>query len=114
MNLAEMADKIISVYNPTDISIVNKQDHSQAVSCSWEDNSRLSSIEANIGSLTQKIHKLYAPNYNKPRYRNRSRSHPTSRNPTNRLCWYHYRSGAKAQKCISPCSFKELKVNQEN
>ncbi|GFY57442.1 uncharacterized protein TNIN_168521 [Trichonephila inaurata madagascariensis] len=81
-NLTEMADKIISVYNPTDISIINKQDKSQAISCSCENNSRLSSIEASIESLTQQIHKLYSPNYNKSRYRNRSRSCSTSRNST--------------------------------
>ncbi|GFR09298.1 uncharacterized protein TNCT_241751 [Trichonephila clavata] len=32
-NLAEMADKIMSVYNPTDISSINKQDQSRAISC---------------------------------------------------------------------------------
>ncbi|GFY01379.1 hypothetical protein TNCV_849871 [Trichonephila clavipes] len=90
-NLAEMADKIISVKNSTDI-----QPH--AISCSCEVNSRLSSIEASIESLAQQIHKLHTPNYNKPRYRNRSRSRSTSRNSTNRLCWYHYRFGTNALK----------------
>ncbi|GFY62835.1 uncharacterized protein TNIN_159711 [Trichonephila inaurata madagascariensis] len=112
-NVAEMADKIISVYNPTNISIINKEDQSQAISCSWDDNSRLSSIEANIESLTQQIHKLYTPNNNKPRHRNRPRSCSTFRNSDNRLCWYHYRFGAKVEKCISPYSFKESKINQE-
>ncbi|GFQ89801.1 hypothetical protein TNCT_22771 [Trichonephila clavata] len=69
-----MADKIMSVYNPTDISSINKQDQSHAISCSCEDNSRLSSIEASIESLAQQIHKLHSPNYNKPRYHNRSKS----------------------------------------
>ncbi|GFW68248.1 uncharacterized protein TNCV_1881281 [Trichonephila clavipes] len=113
-NLAEMADKIISVRNPTDISIISKQDQSQAVSCSCENNSRLSSIETSIESLTQQIHKLYTPIYNKPIYRNRSRCRSTYRNSTKRLCWYYYRFGVKAKKCIGPCSFKESKVNQEN
>ncbi|GFQ77489.1 uncharacterized protein TNCT_546711 [Trichonephila clavata] len=113
-NLAEMADKIMSVYNPTDISSINKQDQSRAISCSCEDNSRLSSIEASIESLAQQIHKLHSPNYNKPRYHNRSRSRSKSRSSSHRLCWYHYRFRANAQKCISPCSFKESKVNQEN
>ncbi|GFQ64597.1 hypothetical protein TNCT_613321 [Trichonephila clavata] len=54
-----MADKIMSVYNPTDISSINKQDQSRLISCSCEDNSRLSSIEASIESLSQKIHKLH-------------------------------------------------------
>ncbi|GFR04521.1 hypothetical protein TNCT_410381 [Trichonephila clavata] len=113
-NLAEMADKIMSVYNPTDISSINKQDQSFAISCSCEDNSRLSSIEASIESLAQQIHKLHSPNYNKPRYHNRSRSRSKSRSSSPRLCWYRYRFRANAQKCISPCSFKESKVNQEN
>ncbi|GFR12996.1 hypothetical protein TNCT_111831 [Trichonephila clavata] len=104
----------MSVYNPTDISSINKQDQSRAISCSCEDNSRLSSIEASIESLAQQIHKLHSPNYNKPRNRNRSRSHSKSRSSSHRLCWYHYRFRANAQKCISPCSFKESKVNQEN
>ncbi|GFR07885.1 uncharacterized protein TNCT_222271 [Trichonephila clavata] len=68
-NLAEMADKIMSVYNPTDILSVNKQDQSHAISCPCEDNSHLSSIEASIESLAQQTHKLHSPNYNKPRYR---------------------------------------------
>ncbi|GFR18091.1 hypothetical protein TNCT_572551 [Trichonephila clavata] len=29
------------------------------------------------------------------------------------MCWYHYRFGVNAQKCTSPCNFKETKVNQE-
>ncbi|GFR04514.1 uncharacterized protein TNCT_614161 [Trichonephila clavata] len=115
-NLAEMAHKIMLVYNPTDISSINKQDQSRTISCSCEDNSRLSSIEASIESLAQQIHKLHTPNYNKPSYRNRSRerSRSKSRNSSNRLWWYHNRFGANAHKCINPCSFKESKVNQKN
>ncbi|GFQ71622.1 hypothetical protein TNCT_222481 [Trichonephila clavata] len=101
-----MADKM-SVYNPTDISSINKQDQFRTISCSCEDNSSLSSIEASIESLAQQIHKLHSPNYNKPRYHNRSRSRSKSRSSSHRLCWYHYRFRANAQKCISPCSFKE-------
>ncbi|GFR04337.1 hypothetical protein TNCT_714311 [Trichonephila clavata] len=104
-----MADKIMSVYNPTDISSINKQDQSRAISCPCKDNSRLSSIEASIESLAQQIHKLHSPNYNQPRYRNRSRSCSKSRNSSHRLCWYHYRFGANAQKCISPCSLENQK-----
>ncbi|GFR26020.1 uncharacterized protein TNCT_687711 [Trichonephila clavata] len=103
-NLAVMADKIMSVYNPADISSINKQDQSRAISCSCEDNSRWSSIEASIESLAQQIHKLHSPNYNKPRSRSKSR------NSSHRLCCYHYRFGTNAQKCISPCSFKESKA----
>ncbi|GFQ76833.1 hypothetical protein TNCT_372091 [Trichonephila clavata] len=90
-----MVNKIMSVY-ATDISSINKQDKSLAISCSCGDNSRFCSIEAGIESLAQQIHKLHTPSYNKPRYRNRSRSHLTSRNSSNRLSWYHYRFGAKA------------------
>ncbi|GFQ96957.1 hypothetical protein TNCT_164651 [Trichonephila clavata] len=71
-NLAEMADKIMSVYNPTDISSINKQDQFRTISCSCEDISRLSSIEASIESLSQPIHKLHWPNYNKSRSHSKS------------------------------------------
>ncbi|GFR12695.1 hypothetical protein TNCT_417891 [Trichonephila clavata] len=55
INLAEMADKIISVYNPKDIGSNNKQDNSHATAYSCWDNFRLSSAEASIESLTQQM-----------------------------------------------------------
>ncbi|GFQ85206.1 hypothetical protein TNCT_131201 [Trichonephila clavata] len=60
-----MADKIMLMYNPIDISSINKQDKSRTISCSYDDNSSLRSIEASIESLTQQTHKLSTPNYNK-------------------------------------------------
>ncbi|GFR26389.1 hypothetical protein TNCT_70601 [Trichonephila clavata] len=51
-----MADKIMPVYNPIDISSTNEHDQSRTISCSCEDNFPFSSsIEASIESLTQQI-----------------------------------------------------------
>lgn len=52
----------------------------------------------------------YPRSHSKYGQRNRSRSHSRSqsrhRPEGHPLCWYHYRFGAQAKKCVTPCSYR--------
>lgn len=51
------------------------------------------------------------------RYRSRSRSHSRGRqvaDTASRLCWYHYRFGDRATKCVSPCARSGAVANQNS
>lgn len=69
-----------------------------------------------VAELTKQVSALTAQiNYrSRPRERDR-KSHQHRRSPSHRsqsnyrrypLCWYHYKHGTKAEKCIKPCDFK--------
>lgn len=44
--------------------------------------------------------------------RSRNHSRSRSRPKDHPLCWYHYRFGNRARKCIQPCTFKKAENSQ--
>lgn len=99
--LAEMADKIRDVTSFSEI-------HSASVLKPKADTSVLSEIndlKQQISQLNLKMDKLSA-SYQRSRSNSRNRNQRNRSPSRNRLCWYHFRFGEKATKCLKPCSFK--------
>ncbi|GBN68147.1 Transposon Tf2-6 polyprotein [Araneus ventricosus] len=67
--------------------------------------SELKEMKLQISELSKRVETLNArfPSLNAKK-RHRSRSESRERN--NRLCFYHYKFGDRAHKCIKPCSFQ--------
>ncbi|XP_038063154.1 uncharacterized protein LOC119733859 [Patiria miniata] len=111
--LADTADKIVEVSVPT-VSTVNT--HAAAVSSPEPAHTvaNFQTLETRINQLTEQVQALTGQLSRQTRQRSRSRdtsnhnrqsrSRRPSRDPTD--CWYHWRYGSKARKCVQPCSFK--------
>ena len=95
-NLSAMADRIWET-NPISI---NK------ISTSFE-TSELEKLRQQISLLTTQVSELSKRN-SRPTFRSRSKSKSRNSSPyaVQGVCFYHKRFGAKAQKCSSPCDFK--------
>lgn len=72
----------------------------------------LSTLTERVAELTRQVESLRLSQQRQPRfqngnYKNRSRSSSRTRSPPedHPHCWYHYRFGRKARRCVSPCSF---------
>lgn len=100
--LATMADKICDC-SDTEIHAVSSASENRM--------SRLDNIERRLESLCNKM-EAFGGSRSKSRAtgkRNRSKSSHRKDKP---LCWYHFKFGEKAKKCVTPCNFKQS--NQEN
>lgn len=112
-DLALLADKIMEAFNPSNLyEMSNKNEQVRP-------NTEISSLEAKLDELLKHVSLVDKPTIN--RNRDRSSSRPNySRNRSNspksptttkeyKYCWYHFRFGADATKCNSPCQFKASK-----
>lgn len=67
-------------------------------------NSRLEDIERKLENLCAKM-----DSFGKSRSRSKSKSGKRSRSKSSKrdksLCWYHFKFGDKAKKCVSPCNY---------
>lgn len=103
--LAKMADKIMEVGDFRG-NIAALASNSYAISATDD---RVSRLEKSIEELTQHIR-----NISISRSRSRSKTLPT-RNSKGGVtdekpyCWYHFKFGAAAQKCVQPCTFSKSK-----
>ena len=138
--LALIADKILEVTVPPSVSAVNAVAATTPPAATPHSSydSRLEDLQAQISQLTSLVkslvtdesqsgHRVYTnrershERYKKrdrSSQRSRSRSRYRTKNPprAGSECWYHWRFGDKALKCVKPCSFVESKDNppQEN
>lgn len=95
--IAEIADKIIEV-TPISVNAVKISDQSLNLT---DITSQLQDLSSQVAALSSQQKSQRISN-SRPRSRSRSSTPgPESR----RFCWYHYRFGNKAQKCIQPCSW---------
>ncbi|GBM36992.1 hypothetical protein AVEN_9478-1 [Araneus ventricosus] len=96
--LGEMADRMHE-YNLGEVAAVKA---SKPEYCTSE----LKEMKLQISELSKQVETLNArfASLNAKTRRNRSRSKSRERN--NRLCFYHYKFGDRAHKCIKPCSFQ--------
>lgn len=116
--LAVVADKILETFRPsTMFGISGKKQEIRPTS-------ELGALESKIDELLKHISLVDRSNSNVNNRRDRSRSFnsrnrsnsptsaqhsATSSNSKYNYCWYHYRFGADATKCNSPCQFKSPK-----
>lgn len=100
--LSEIADKIneISDLNP-DVSVVRKNsDHVNTT--------EIQELKTQILALTEKVDRL-GRSRSRDRFepRNRSRSNGRNKKVDKPYCWYHFKFGKNAKKCLKPCTFSE-------
>ena len=117
--LADIADKIVEVSVPSISTFkaavpLPEPGHAAAAS--------IHTLEARIDQLTTQVQALTCQLSQRPRQWSQSRGPSTtdrrfrSRSPAHSSteCWYHWRFGPKAQKCIPPCTYKSSPHTQGN
>lgn len=73
---------------------------------------RVAELTRQVEALSINHHRQSRPRTSGFRQKSQSRSHPRSNSRSrerpqgHQHCWYHYRFGAGARKCVSPCTFK--------
>lgn len=108
-NIAEMADKIICVYNTSEAFTITKA-LNPAISSNLTAtvDRRIEALEASIASLHEKFEKFTF--HNRARSGSRHSRNGASRSRSNsakrKYCWYHFKFGENAKKCTQPCAFK--------
>lgn len=114
-DLAILADKILETFRPSTLFAVSSSNQESRPS------TELSALEAKLDELINHIGLPGRSDSNFNRIRNRSSSRSSnSRNRSSsprssqntkdyKYCWYHFRFGADATKCNSPCQFKSSK-----
>ncbi|XP_041483400.1 uncharacterized protein LOC121430188 [Lytechinus variegatus] len=119
VDLAALADKIVEVAGPTSISnIQSKLAPSQTPPLPTHETT-VDQLSAQVAQLTMQVQALTCSMLENQRGRSRQRkSKDSSKRPQSvsrsphrseqhagAQCWYHWKHGSSAQKCISPCSF---------
>lgn len=105
--VAHMADKVFEVAPRTNSCHVEAATRSAAPASI----NRIDNLERKIDELTVKIEALSVQQrvrrheQGKSRSRSRRRSRSSSR--AGRECWYHWKYGDKAAKCIQPCAYSK-------
>lgn len=111
--LANAADKILEVHRPIDLCHISNSSLSQ----SSLHNSTTRELKSSIDALSKRFENFLVEsrgrsnsknrensNSNNNRQRSKSRSEKQSKQYPS--CWYHFKFGVNAQKCIKPCNFK--------
>lgn len=120
-DMAELADRIIEIV-PATMEVIgpaNGRVASQVASTSSQSTvpgSVLDNLVHTVAELSKRVESL-SMNYHrqsrshsrhtKDRAHRHSKSRSRSRPQDHPHCWYHYRFGDRARKCIQPCSFKK-------
>lgn len=111
--ILEVADQVYEAMQTANISSISSSEgHLTAPSraSEYSESSRIGNLEKQISELKSMVSNLSVRkgrSHSKPRHsRDSSRPRSLNRkfNEENRLCWYHFRFGNKAQKCVSPCA----------
>lgn len=103
--IAKMADKIMEVGDQNRVAEVSQNNVAGG--------SRIAALEEKMDRLICEISKLKVHNRGRSsgrsfqdRNRSRSRSHSrASSTVRHEKCWYHYKFGDKANRCVKPCNF---------
>ena len=103
--VAEAADKAIDTMRP-EIQQVT-QEHAQPSTSTTSDSNSISTlllqICRGINDLTTEIRT--ARDRSRSRTRSRSKSSSRRYSPASGFCWYHFKFGPKARKCVAPCNY---------
>lgn len=99
---AELADQIMDI-------VSSSPQVAAAGRSGTSDDSQVSAITKRLDAMDAKLDRLSRPKARRPasaNRRGRSASHRSQssyrKHPT---CWYHFKFGAKANKCVKPCDF---------
>lgn len=110
-----LADKIWDVLNKNQISMISSNNTYSTNQEIFQTFSKITSqICQNLEKLNLEISELRASrpiNRDEPTFRRNSRSR--SRRRFNK-CWYHFKYGANAHKCIPPCNFQSNNTDSNN
>jgi hypothetical protein len=104
-SLAKMADKIMEVSEFNNITAIAS---SHLPTSSNGTNDRIARLEKKVDDLTKCLNKISTK-----RSRSRSKTPATastndgSSNVDKPFCWYHFKYGESAHKCVEPCKFKQ-------
>nr|XP_042907017.1 uncharacterized protein LOC122271093 [Parasteatoda tepidariorum] len=112
--MAEMADKIIGIFSSTELCTVDKVS-SKTFEHNNISNEKFNSLEISIAELTKKFDTFITrsrPQDKSVTARDRSRSR--SQSSRYKLCWYHFKFGNKAHRCVKPCQFQKPTNTSEN
>ncbi|XP_065196398.1 uncharacterized protein LOC135827889 [Sycon ciliatum] len=90
--LADMADRVLEVAQPTPIIAAAPAASSAA--------SEIAELRAQIAALTTSM-----DNMRSHRGRSRASTPASSRSSSPKLCFYHARFGKRARKCTTPCTY---------
>lgn len=93
-SLSIMADKIADTAEAWDINAITSQSASTSTSY-------LQSLEMKIEALTKQMEVLSRHT----RSRSKSRNRATGKSNSKPSCWYHFKFGDRATKCVQPCTF---------
>lgn len=120
VELAALADKIVEVAGPPTIAHVLPKSvptHTQAHAAP-HDSGEVQRLSTQVAQLTAQVQALTCSLQTNHRSRsqqrgpmNSGRRQSASRSPHRHQqhagaeCWYHWRHGNRAQKCVSPCSY---------
>lgn len=120
--LANAADKIVDVQKPANIyhlkAATRDEDRAQQSNLTTQINVLTKRVEELFGHLERSRSKSYRERSQSPRnkesrrQRNSSRSNEQVAKHPN--CWYHYKYGDQARRCIKPCSFSQSTTDTEN
>lgn len=101
---------IINNHNNNNIPINAPVNQSQLAAISTP-NPQISTLEGQIMNLTNQVALLVSSLRGNQRFNrqsvqshSRSRSHDRNR-PERQLCWFHFRFGGRARRCVEPCGW---------
>lgn len=103
--LSVLADSIVQIPGmgtPTSTNV-----YSSSAPASQDIGTRLDELTRQVAALTNAASRGAYSNGHRSRSRSRSLSSNRTQSPEDiqRLCWYHHKFGAKAKRCITPCSW---------
>lgn len=105
VSLAEMVDKVFEVTPRA------SPPHVFSASTSSASGSRIDELERKIDGLASMVEALSTQQRRNPRDQSRSKSQDRrrsrSRSHAGRECWYHWKFGENAAKCIPPCAYSK-------
>ncbi|GBO01106.1 hypothetical protein AVEN_252079-1, partial [Araneus ventricosus] len=101
-NIAEMADKIITVYSTSEIFPIMKAD-SSPTSIGRD---KLEAFKADIAALAKELDEFSRNTRSRSKSREYGRLSKCKSNSTQcEFCWYHCKFGRNAKKCVQTCQF---------
>ncbi|XP_045783638.1 uncharacterized protein LOC123879786 [Maniola jurtina] len=107
--LAVVADKIMETTKPIEVSEI-QSDNAQEPDLATQVAKLTLKVEAMERGRTGRRDGSYRRTSSAARFRDRtprSRSKSRSRKSPEWLCFYHFKFGAKANKCVDPCNWKK-------
>lgn len=113
-DLADLADRVFDITSP--YAGVASTSTSAAAAVGQPPASAWNDMVMQISELTRQVKKLTTERFqNRSRSRSRSNQQNRTRSSSNSsrrnskypTCWYHYKFGPKANKCLKPCNFTE-------